>query len=141
MSLPTSAIQTAVISLLKGDSTLTTDLGGASVYDMGGLPTNTPFPYIACYPITSQFGTAATMDLDGVDTWVQVSTYTQSGGGGFALARTISERVYALLNRQALTLSGSASNFFCLFENATELQEPDGLTQQVSLRFHLMTQG
>lgn len=141
MGLPTSAVQTALLTLLKGDSTLTTDLGGAYIYDMGGLPTNTPFPYIACYPITSQLGTAATMDLDGVDLWIQVSVYTQSGGGGFKAARTISERVYALLNRQSLVLSGGFSNFFTLFEQATELQEPDGLTQQIAMRFHLMTQG
>lgn len=141
MGLPTAEIQTALISLLKGDTTLTTDLGGAFIYDIGGVPINTAFPYIACYPIMSQFGTAATMALDGVDTWVQVSVFTQTSGGGLATARSIAKRVYTLLNRQGLTLANGFSNFFCLFEHEQELQESDGLTQQIVHRYHLMTQG
>jgi hypothetical protein len=41
-----------------------------------------------------------------------------------------------------LDLSASGfSNFFLLFENKLEMPGPDGISQQVIMRFHLMTQG
>lgn len=140
MALPTAEIQTALIARYQGDSTLTALLASAkAVYDAGGVQTNQPFPYVVLYPITSQAGTAMTFAVDAVDTWMQASVFTQYGG--LAQARTIAKRVYDLTNRQALTLADGFTNFFLLFENEQEMEQPDGITQLVTHRYRLMTQG
>lgn len=144
MALPTAEIQTGLISRYTADSTLTAMLASTSaVYDAGGVPINQPFPYIVLYPITSQVGTAITMEMDAVDPWIQVSIFTQTGAtGGFSLARRIAKRIYVLTNRQALDLSAdSFSNFFVMFENEQELPQQDGITQLIAQRYKLMTQG
>jgi len=75
-----------------------------------------------------------------VDTYIQVSAITQAGG--IAKARAIAARIYSLTHEHALDLSASGfSQYFILFDNEQEVQEADGITQQVVLRFHLMTQG
>lgn len=79
------------------------------------------------------------MGTDGVDTFIQVTMFTQYGG--FSQARGIAKQVYSLLHKQALTLSGGFTNFFLLFDNEQELEESDGLTQQAVHRYKLMTQG
>jgi hypothetical protein len=146
MGLPTAEIQAALITRYRGDSTLQGLLGGSAnppgaVFDMGAVSTNTTFPYVAVFPITSQLGTAKTLALDAVDTWVQVSIYTQQAQG-FMQARGLAKRIYWLTNEQAVDLSASGfSNFFALFENEQQKEEDDGLTQQIVHRYKFMTQG
>lgn len=151
MGLPTAAIQAGLITRYRGDSALQGLLVGSvspnwNIFDMGAVPTRQPFPYVAVYPITSMAGAAMTMVLPAVDTWVQVSIYTQNDGvimaRGFNQARKIAQRIYTLTDRQMLDLAASGfSNFFVLFEHEQELQEPDGLTQQIAHRYKFMTQG
>jgi Protein of unknown function (DUF3168) len=150
MSLPTNAIQTALLLRLRADTTLQGLLVGSSspswsIYDEGGVPTNRAFPYITTYPITEQQGTGLVMGLDGVDSYVQVSVFTQTGAsGGFAQARGIAAQAYKLLQPPAKPLDLSASglsNFFCMSDNKTEQMGQDGISQQIVMRFHLMTQG
>lgn len=148
MALPTTAIQTALLLRYRNDTTLQGLLTGAtsplwSIFDEGGVPTNRAFPYITVYPITEQSGTGLVMGLDGVDSFVQISTFTQTGAsGGFAQARGIAAQAYKLLQTKPLDLSASGfSQFFLLFENKQELMGQDGITQQIVQRFHLMSQG
>lgn len=145
MSLPTAAIQTALLARYRADVPLQGLLLGSSspdwsIYDESGVPTNAPFPYVSVFPITSQSGTAICMGLDGVDTFIQVAIYTQAGG--FAQARNIAKRIYAITHTKPLDLSASGfSQFFLLFDNEQEVPQSDGITQQIVHRYHLMTQG
>lgn len=148
MSYPNGAIETAAIARMRGDATLQGLMTGASaplwnIFDFEGVPTNTPFPYVAAGVPTTGAGTAETMDLESTDSELQVSILTQTGAsGGFKQARTIAARVYKLFNRQALDLSASGvSNFFLMFAGSQELEQPDGISQHIPMRFKLMTQG
>src|SRR5216684_3177445 len=101
MALPTGEIEAAIISRLRGDSTLQTLLGApvnppGSVFDAGGLATNQPFPYIGVFPVTSTRGTAKSFGMDSVDSIMQVSIFTNVGapGAGFKAAGEIAIRVY-----------------------------------------------
>ncbi|HEV2583780.1 MAG TPA: DUF3168 domain-containing protein [Ktedonobacteraceae bacterium] len=151
MALPNGAIMNALITRYRADTALATLLGnptnppGAIFDGGGGVPTNQPFPYIAVYIPTSQSGTTLAMDQDAVDSYVQVSVFTQPGaGGGMKQARDIIERVYALTQPPAPPLDLSASGFaqfFLLFENEQEVPpNQDGLTPMIAHRYHLMTQ-
>lgn len=147
MGLPTDAIEVATIARLRGDTSLQALIGSAAplwnIFDFNGVPINQAFPFIAAAPIANQVGSAMTLEMNAVDTWIQISIYTQTGAtGGFKQARGIASRIYDLFHRQALDLSASGfSNFFCLFENAPEEPQPDGITQHIPMRFKLMTQG
>lgn len=148
MALPTLAIETAALLRMRGDTTLQGLMtsGSAplySIYGFDGVPPLTAFPYIACGVPTTQNGSAETMDLQAADVFLQISVLTQTGlDGGFAIAWGIANRVHTLFDRQALTLvGGSASNFFCAFEQAPEQPQQDGLTQHIPMRFRLLTQG
>jgi hypothetical protein len=145
MSLPTAAIQTGFIARYRADTPLQGLLAGStaptwSIYDQNGVPTNQAFPYVVLFPITSQSGTALAFGTDAVDTFMQVSVFTQSGG--LAQARAIAKRIYDISQGKALDLSGSGFNqFFLLFDNEQESPELDGITQQIAHRYKLMTTG
>jgi hypothetical protein len=129
----------------RADTTLQGLLTGAAaptwnIFDQGGVPTNQPFPYVVVFPVTSQSGTVLSFGTDAVDTYMQISIFTQAGG--FAKVRTIAARIYTLTHQQALNLSGGGFNqFFVLFDNEQEIPESDGIMQHIALRFKLMTQG
>lgn len=149
MAMPNGEIMAALITRLRADTTLVGLLGnpanppGAIFDGGGGVPTNTPFPYIAVYIPTSQGGTTLAMGQDAVDSFVQISVFTQPGaGGGMKQARDIIKQAYKLTQAEPLDLSASGfAQFFLLFQNAQE-QEPtqDGLTPMIAHRYHLMTQ-
>ncbi|BCL83175.1 DUF3168 domain-containing protein [Ktedonobacteria bacterium brp13] len=145
MALPTGAIQTAFLSRYRADVPLQGLLVGSAtptwnIFDEGGVPTNQPFPYGVVFPITSQSGTALVMGRDGVDTYIQVSVFTQAGG--FAQARAIIARIYYLTHQKPLDLLLSGfSQFFLMFDNEQEQQQSDGITQQIVHRYKLFTQG
>lgn len=147
MGLPTIAIQQAAVSRYRADTTLQGLLAGASplwnIFDENGAPTNTPFPYIVIYPLSSTSGTALTFQLDAVDSIFQVCIYTQQGAsGGMAKARSIAYQVYELTHKKPFDLSALGfTNFFLLFQNEEVLPTQDGITQELALKFKLMTQG
>src|SRR5229473_3389266 len=148
MALPTGEIEAAIISRLRGDTTLQTLLGTVtnppgSVFDAGGLATNQPFPYIGVFPVTSARGTAKSFGMDSVDSIMQVSIFTNVGapGAGFEAARALAKQVYALLQQQSLSLANGFRNFFIQFLSEQEIQEADGLTQHIVQRYQLKTQG
>ncbi len=144
MSLPTGEIQTALVARYRDDSTLQGLLGNpinppGAVFDQGGVQTNQPFPYLVVYEITSISGTTLAMGQDAVDSYIQVSVFTQAGG--LSNARAIAKQVYALTQVKPVDLSASGfAQFFVLFENEQQKEEPDGLTQQIIHRYHFMTQ-
>jgi len=109
------------------------------VFDEGAVPPGQAFPYLTVSTITSQGGTALAFGTDAVDTWLQVAVYTQARG--FAVGRQIAKRVYTLTQQESFALSNGFVNFFLLFEHQQERQQPDGLSQQITMRFKLMTQG
>lgn len=143
MAYPVASIQVAIIARLRGDTTLRGLLTGSvspdwSIYDADGIPDNHPFPNIITFPITNQSGEDLAFGTDAVDTFQQVSIFTQSGG--FAQGRAIAGRVYALLHEQALDLSADGFNqYLLLFDQDQEL--PDGTNQHIPMRFKLQTQG
>lgn len=144
MALPTGEVQIAFIAAYRADSTLQGLIRNAvsptwSIYDAGGITPGTPLPYMALLPITSQPGSALAMSNDAVDVYMQVSVFTQTGG--FASARAIMKRVYALTHKQSFTLSGGFTNFFTMFQNEQEVMEPDGIRQMVVHRYKLMLVG
>lgn len=140
MGLPTTEIETAAITRYRADTTLTAQLASTiAVYDEGAVPPGQAFPYITVSTITSQSGTALVFGTDAIDTWLQIAVYTQARG--FAVARQIAKRVYTLTQQQSLSLANGFTNFFLLFERQQEREQPDGLSQQVTMRFKLMTQG
>lgn len=148
MALPTAEIQTGFITRYRSDIPLQGLLVGSvaptwSVFDAEGVPTGQSFPYVVVQPITSQSGTALTMGLDAVDTYIQVSVVTQTGvTGGFAQARAIAKQIYKLTHLKPLDLSSNGfSQFFLMFENESELTQSDGMTQMITHRYKLMTQG
>lgn len=148
MSLPTAAIQTAALARFRGDTPLQGLMTGAAapvwnIYDQGGVPTNTSFPYVVMFPIMSQQGMAFAFGTDAVDTYMQVSAYTQTGAsGGFSQARAIIKRIYDLTHKQAFDLSGSGFNqFLLLFDNEQEQEQQDGISQAIHHRYKLGTTG
>lgn len=147
MSLPTIAIQTAAIIRYRADTTLQNLLAGSTpiwnIFDENGAPTNTPFPYIVIYPMSAKKGTALTFGSDAVDSIFHVCVYTQQqASGGMGKARAISKQIYDLTDRKPFDLSVSGfANFFLLFESEEVPPTPDGITQEIELKFRLMTQG
>jgi hypothetical protein len=148
MSLPTAEIQSGFMTRYRADATLQGLLVGSvaptwNIFDADGVPTAQPFPYVVVQPITSNLGTAFTMGMDGVDTYVQVSVLTQTGAtGGFGQARAIAKQIYKLTHPHPLDLSASGfSQFLLLFDDEQELPQGDGLSQMITHRYKLMTQG
>lgn len=148
MADPIAAIQTALIAKYRGDAPLQGLMTGGSspewnIYDQGGAGEITPaFPYVYVHPITSQTGTASTLDSDAMDVFVQVSVFTKALG--FAQARAIASRIYALTHRPtpgSLFISGF-TNVQTMFNNRQELEEiTDGTIQHIADRYKILTQG
>jgi hypothetical protein len=140
MGLPTAEIEAAAIARYRNDSTLTAQLASTTaIFDEGAVLTGQAFPYLTVSTITSQSGTALVFGTDAVDTWLQVAVYTQARG--FAVGRQIAKRVYTLTQQESFSLADGFVNFFTLFEGEQARQQPDGLSQQVTHRYKLMTQG
>jgi len=144
MGLPLVEVQTAMIALYRGDSTLQGLLGNpinppAGVYDSGAVQTGRAFPYVVVTIPTTQLGTLMTMALDGADLYPHVSVFTQAGG--FAQARGIAEQIYKLTHRTMLSLANGFSNVLTLFDNGQEMISGEESVQQITHRYKLMTQG
>ena len=148
MSIPTGAIQTAFIARLRGDAALQGLLVGSTtptwnIFDANGVPVGQSFPYVVVFPILSQSGEDLSFGTDAVDSFVQISVFTQVGAsGGFSQARGIAKRVYDIVQEKALDLSSSGFNqYLLLFDNEQEIPQSDGITQLIAHRYKLQTQG
>jgi len=144
MAWPIAEIQTAEIARLRADTPLQGLLVGSTaptwnIFDVMGVPTNRAFPYVAISQITSQLGGDLTFGDDFTDSWMQIAIFTQAGG--FAQARAIAARIYALNQEKGLDLTASGYNqYLLLFENAQEVPQSDGITQLIAHRYKLSTQ-
>lgn len=148
MADPAGAVQASVIARLRGDATLQGLMTGASspewnIYDQGGSGANVPlWPYVFIHPITTQLGEIFAMGMDSMDVFLQVSVFTQ--GEGFAQARAIAARCYALLHGPlagALSVTGF-TNVLTLFANRQELEEVhDQLVQHIVDRYKVVIAG
>jgi hypothetical protein len=144
VSYPAASIQTAIIARLRADTTLRGLLTGSatpewSIYDADGVPDGKACPYVVTFTITNQSGEDMAFGTDAVDTYLQVSIFTESRG--YALARSIAARIYALLHMQVLNLASDGfNNYNLIFDGDQELSE-DGINQHIPMRFMLQTQG
>jgi hypothetical protein len=142
---PVPAIQIAIIARLRGDTTLRGLLVGSAapewnVYDADGVPVNQPCPYVVTFPITNQSGEDLSIGTDAVDTYQQISIFTESKG--YAQARAIAKRVYDLfMPNKTLDLSGDSFNQYTLFFDSDQELDEDGINQHIPQRYKLQTQG
>lgn len=145
MGYPTGEVQTAAMAVLRGDITLQGLLGNPAnppggIYDAGGVPMDTPFPYITVEPITTQEGTLLVMGTDAKDVYLQTSAFTKYLG--FSQARALTKQICSLFDPQRLlTLTGGFNNAFLAFDNAQELEDGDVGVRYVVARFKLYIQG
>jgi hypothetical protein len=144
MGYPVAAIQTKIIERLRARVTLRTLLTGSTapdwgIYDADGVPVGRACPYVVTFPITNQKGEDFSFDADAMDTFQQVSIFTELRG--MAQARAIGAEVYDEFDQKALDLSASGfNNYLLLFDQDQELAE-DGTNQQLEQRYFIQTQG
>lgn len=145
MADPTAALQTALISRYRGDASLQGLMSGGTspewnIYDQGGSGVISPnFPYVYVHPITASSGSTMAFGTDAMDVFVQVSVFTKALG--YAQARAIAARVYALTHHQAFSIAGF-TNVLCMFDNRQELEQvTDGLEQHIADRYKIWIQG
>ena len=144
----TAAIQAALIARYRADASLQGLMTGASapnwnIFDQGGSGNIVSvFPCIEVHPIAAQTGTAQAFGMDAMDVFVQVSVFTKSLG--FAQARAIASRVYALTHGPVagnIPLQGF-TNVLTVFDNRQELEQTtDALEQHIADRYKVWTQG
>tara|TARA_R100001510_G_scaffold21831_1_gene19115 strand:+ start:469 stop:876 length:408 start_codon:yes stop_codon:yes gene_type:complete len=131
MSLHSTALQTAIFSLLSGDSTLDGLIGNNRIYDE--VPQNSAYPYVV-------IGEETTIDAGTKDKDAQEFTQTihiWSRYRGSKQTKEIAQRIYTLLHNVAISVSGasfvnSRNEFF------TILLDDDGLTRHGVMRFRVV---
>ncbi|WP_018130712.1 DUF3168 domain-containing protein [Effusibacillus pohliae] len=127
-----NAIQKAIFDKLAGDATLARMVTG--VFDE--VPQGTGFPYITIGEMTEvPFNT---FDRKGRDCTVTLHIWSQYPGNKEAVE--ILGRMNALLDYEPLNVEG-LSLVHCQFENATTIEEPDGKTRHVPVRYRVVVQG
>mgnify|MGYP001384891170 FL=1 len=131
MSLHSTALQTAIYTLLSGDSTLDGLVGNNRIYDE--VPQNSAYPYVV-------IGEETTIDASTKDKDAQEFTQTihiWSRYRGSKQTKEIAQRIYTLLHNVAISVSGasfvnSRNEFF------TILLDDDGLTRHGVMRFRVV---
>ena len=131
MSLHSTALQTAIYSLLSADSTLDGLVGNNRIYDE--VPQNSAYPYVV-------IGEETTIDAGTKDKDAQEFTQTihiWSRYRGSKQTKDIAQRIYTLLHNVAISVSGasfvnSRNEFF------TILLDDDGLTRHGVMRFRVV---
>ena len=125
-------LQTAVYSLLSGDSTLDGLVGNNRIYD--SVPQNSAYPYVVIGLETSS--NIGTKTLDGniysldIDVWSQYRGQKQ--------IKQVMERLYELLNDATISVSG-ASSIMSYVRNTSTFVEVDGITRHglVTVEFRI----
>jgi hypothetical protein len=125
-------IQQAIHGTLTGDATLTALING--VFD--NPDQNTQPPYVTLGESTS------TPDDLLVETGSQETLTLQvwTKDGGMAKCKQIMQRVYTLLHRQTIAVSGTQT-VECRCEIAEAVKESDGETRRGLMRFRVVTFG
>lgn len=121
-------LQKALFSLLTGDATLTGLVTG--VYDH--VPDNTPEPYVVIGD--DDIDEWATMGTNGGNAEVTIHTWTT--GSELAPCKTIMARIYDLVHKASLSVSGY-NTAGCLSEFSATFKEADNRTMHGVQRFRV----
>jgi hypothetical protein len=116
-------LQTAIFSLLSGDSTLDGLIGNNKIFD-SIAPQDTAYPYVVIGLETIR--DVGTKTLDGNVYNVDIDVWSQYRGQ--KEIKEIMERIYNLLNNATISVSGSNS-VMSYVVNAVTLTEVDGITR------------
>lgn len=116
-------LQSAIYSLLSGDSTLDGLVGNNKIFD-SIAPQDTAYPYVIIGLETMR--DVGTKTLDGNVYNVDIDVWSQYRGQ--KEIKEIMERIYNLLNNATISVSG-ASSVMSYVVNAVTLTEVDGITR------------
>ena len=116
-------LQSAIYSLLSGDSTLDGLIGNNKIFD-SIAPQDTAYPYVIIGLETMR--DVGTKTLDGNVYNVDIDVWSQYRGQ--KEIKEIMERIYNLLNNATISVSG-ASSVMSYVVNAVTLTEVDGITR------------
>jgi len=116
-------LQSAIFSLLSGDSTLDGLVGNNKIFD-SIAPQDTAYPYVIIGLETMR--DVGTKTLDGNVYNVDIDVWSQYRGQ--KEIKEIMERIYNLLNNATISVSG-ASSVMSYVVNAVTLTEVDGITR------------
>lgn len=116
-------LQSAIFSLLSGDSTLDGLVGNNKIFD-SIAPQDTAYPYVIIGLETMR--DVGTKTLDGNVYNVDIDVWSQYRGQ--KEIKEIMERIYNLLNNGTISVSG-ASSVMSYVVNAVTLTEVDGITR------------
>ena len=115
-------LQSAIYTLLSGDSTLDSLVGNNRIYD--NVPQTSSYPYVV---IGNEIATnQGTKTLDGIEYGIDIDVWSQYRGK--KEIKNIMERIYNLLHDQDLTVSG-ASFVVSQVRQVATLVEADGITR------------
>lgn len=123
-------LQKAVYAALDGDATLGALITG--VFDH--VPPDTAFPYVTVGEVT--VADASTMGKDGQAHTITVHSWSR--GRGRKEVKDIMAEVYRVLHKANLALTGHDLAGM-MFEFASTLTDPDGLTYHGVQRFRAVT--
>ena len=116
-------LQSAIFSLLSGDSTLDSLVGNNKIFDTVA-PQDTAYPYVLIgTEIATDIGTKS---LDGKLYNVDIDVWSQYRGQ--KEIKEIMERVYNLTNNVTISVS-DADSVMSYVNSATTLVEADGITR------------
>ena len=116
-------LQSAVYSLLSGDSSLDTLIGDGRIYD-SVAPQDSAYPYVVIGMETvSDVGTNT---LDGNIYNLNIEVWSQYRGQ--KQIKEVMERIYNLVNNVSISVSG-ADSVMSNVNNTTTMVEVDGITR------------
>ena len=116
-------LQTAIFSLLSGDSTLDGLVGNNKIFD-SIAPQDTAYPYVIIG--LESIRNIGTKTLDGNTYNLDIDVWSQYRGQ--KEIKEVMERIYNLLNNGTISVSG-ASSVMSYVVNAITLTEVDGITR------------
>lgn len=116
-------LQSAVFSLLSGDSSLDTLIGDGRIYD-SVAPQDSAYPYVIIgMQTTTDIGTK---NLDGNLYNLNIEVWSQYRGQ--KQIKEVMERIYNLVNNVSISVSGADSVMSYVSSTAT-MTEVDGVTR------------
>ena len=116
-------LQSAVYSLLSGDSSLDTLIGDGRIYD-SVAPQDSAYPYVVIGMET--VSDAGTNTLDGNIYNLNIEVWSQYRGP--KQIKEVMERIYNLVNNVSISVSG-ADSVMSYVNNTTTMVEVDGITR------------
>ena len=116
-------LQSAVYSLLSGDSSLDTLIGDGRIYD-SVAPQDSAYPYVVIGMET--VSDAGTNTLDGNIYNLNIEVWSQYRGQ--KQIKEVMERIYNLVNNVSISVSG-ADSVMSYVSSTTTMTEVDGITR------------